>query len=117
VESVATTGRPNAMKHDEASKGTLFCAASLHRFSLPYDFAKLERAVLPEVCYCYSTPLWDPKLSSSRAEKILIWQLHMGRCSGDDIKLQAREVDKMSLKDIVMSNPIPRGAAFPPTSI
>jgi hypothetical protein len=107
VDSVVAMGRPNAMKHDEVNEGTLFCAVSLHRFGLPYDFAKLEGTALPEACYCCLTPLWDPGLSSSRAERIFIWQKHMRLCGDDGRRLQAHEMMKMTSKVLVLSNPRP----------
>jgi hypothetical protein len=41
----------------------------------------------------------------------------MGRCGGDWRRLQDHEVLKMSLKDLVLSNYKPGGAAFPASSI
>jgi hypothetical protein len=36
------------MAHAEISEGVFFCASMLHRFGLPYDYAKLEEFTLPE---------------------------------------------------------------------
>ena len=50
AQAVARMDCPASLSHDKLSEGALFCAASLHRFGLPVDFAKLEASVLPETC-------------------------------------------------------------------
>jgi hypothetical protein len=50
VHAVARMDCPASLSHDELSEGTLFCAASLHRFGLLVDYAKLEAVVPPETC-------------------------------------------------------------------
>ena len=50
-------------------------------------------------------------------DKLFAWQCHLGRCGGDGSRLQAHEVVKIALIDLVLSNPSPRGAAFPASSV
>ena len=64
---------PGSMAHAEINEGTLFCASTLHRFGLPYDYAKLEDFILPESCPCCSALLWDPSRHPSRPERIFTW--------------------------------------------
>ncbi len=70
VEALARMDFPASLSHDKLSKGTLFFAASLHRFGLPFDLAKLEAIVLPETCPCCTSPLWEPGLQVTRADRI-----------------------------------------------
>jgi hypothetical protein len=77
VEAVARMDCQASLSHDGISESTLFCAATLHRFGLPVDYAKLENCVLPEACQCCAVPLWDPGNLISRPIKICIWQCHM----------------------------------------
>jgi hypothetical protein len=37
VEAVAKIDRPGTLAHDDSNEATLFCAATLHRFGLPFD--------------------------------------------------------------------------------
>jgi hypothetical protein len=46
-------------------------------------------------------------------DKFVAWQCHLGRCGGDGRRLQAHEVVKRALKDLVLSITNPGGAAFP----
>ncbi len=50
VREVAKLDRPGSGNNDESSGITLFCAATLHRFGLPYDYGKLDSETLPEMC-------------------------------------------------------------------
>jgi len=50
-------------------------------------------------------------------ETIFAWRCHLGRCDGNGRRLQAHEAVKRAMKDMVLSNPYPGGAAFPTTSI
>ena len=62
-------------------------------------------------------PLWDSAIPGSSMDKLFAWQCHMGRCGGDGRRLRAREVIKRTMRDLVLSNVNPRGAAFPASSI
>ncbi len=70
---------PGSMAHAEMSEGVLYSTFMLHRFGLPYNYAKLGDFVLPESCPCCSAPLWDPGLHPSRLDRIFTWQCHAGR--------------------------------------
>ena len=70
VEAVASMGRPASMKPDYASEGTLFCASTLHRCGMPYDYARLESTILLEHCYCCKAPLWDGSSAATHADRI-----------------------------------------------
>jgi hypothetical protein len=50
-------------------------------------------------------------------ERIFAWQCHLGRCGGDGRRLQAHEVFKKIMRDVVLSNANPGGAAFPASNI
>ncbi len=50
-------------------------------------------------------------------DKLFAWQSHMGRCGGDGRRLQTHEVVKRALRDHVLTNPSPGGAAFPASSV
>ncbi len=50
VEVVAKMDRPTSMAHDDSSKATLFCMATLNRFGLPYDYPRLSKVSMPEIC-------------------------------------------------------------------
>ena len=43
-------GSSRIWNNGESSEATLFRAATLHRFGLPYDYAKLDTETLPEMC-------------------------------------------------------------------
>jgi hypothetical protein len=49
-------------------EATLFCAATLHHYGLPVDFARLAVETLPEMCACYKASLWDPAISGTKME-------------------------------------------------
>jgi hypothetical protein len=117
VEAVARMDCPASLSHSELSEGVLFCAATLHRFGLPYDYANLENCILPESCACCSAPLWDPGQHPSRADRIFVWQAHLGRCGGDGRRIHAHEVVKLALKKLVLSSSTPAGCAFPPSAV
>ncbi len=108
---------PGSMAHAEMSEGILCTTSMLHRFGLPYDYAKLENFILPESCSCCSAPLWDPGLHPSRPDRIFTWQCHAGRCGGDDRRLHAHEVYKMAVKRMVISSPSPGGCVYPTASV
>jgi hypothetical protein len=46
-------------------------------------------------------------------DKIFAWHCHFGRCGRDGKRLKAHEAVKRALKELVLSNPNPEGAAFP----
>ena len=50
VEAVVGLDHPCIRSKDEASESALLCAATIHRFGIPYHYVKLESSVLPEVC-------------------------------------------------------------------
>ena len=70
VREIAKLNRLGFGKNGESSEATLFCAATLHRFGLPYDYAILDTKTLPEMCSCCKAPLWDPAVRGSRIEQI-----------------------------------------------
>jgi hypothetical protein len=41
----------------DTGEATLFYAANLYRFGLPFDFAILDKEILPEMCAHYTAPL------------------------------------------------------------
>jgi len=56
VKNVVSLYRPGGM--DGGSReAALFCAATLHRFGLPVDYARLKTHTLPESCACCNAPL------------------------------------------------------------
>jgi len=83
AREVALMDCPGSLAHADINEGVLFCASMLHRFGLPYDYAKLEDFTLPKSCPCCSAPLWDPSKHPSRLERIFTWQCHAGRCAGE----------------------------------
>ena len=113
VEEVSRMICPGSMAHAEMSEGVLFTFAMLHRFGLPYNYAKLEDYVLPESCPCCSASLWDPGLHPSRPDRIFTWQCHAGRCGGDGRRLHAHEVFKMAVKRLVLTFFTPGGSVYP----
>jgi len=117
VRAIATMVCPSAMAHDETSEASLFCAATLNRFGLPHDYAKLEGMVLPETCACYSAPLWDPSLTANKAVRIYVWQSHLGRYKGDGRRHRAHETVKLAIKRLVLANSDTARCAFPKKSI
>ena len=52
VRDVANMDCPGSMAHAEMSEGVLYCASMLHRFGLPYDYAKREDFTLSDSCPC-----------------------------------------------------------------
>jgi hypothetical protein len=50
IRAVATMDCPSSRANQESSNASLFCASTLHRYGLPYDFAKLDTHELPESC-------------------------------------------------------------------
>jgi hypothetical protein len=50
-------------------------------------------------------------------DHIFAWECQLGRCGGDRRRLQAHEVVKRALKDMVLINPNPGGFAFPFSSV
>jgi hypothetical protein len=109
---------PSSLAHAETSEASLYSAATLHRYSLPYDYAKLETTVvLPEICPYCNAPLWDPGHSSTRANIIFVCQSHMGRCGGDGRRHQAHEAVKLAVNRLVITNPVPDGCVFPRDSV
>ena len=97
VEAVARMDRPGPLAHEDSSESTLFCAATLHRFGLPYDYSRLSRGYLAETCPCCSVPIWNQSLQATVADRIFTGQCHAGRCGGDGRRLQAHEVMKLAI--------------------
>jgi len=117
VKEVSRMDCPGSMVHAEMSEGVLFSTDMLHRFGLPYNYAKLEDFVLPESCPCCSAPLWDHWLHPSRLDRIFTWQCHAGRCGGGGRRLQAHEAFKMAVKRLVLTSFSPGGCIFPDASV
>ena len=117
ARAVATIDCPSSLAHDETSDASLYCAATMHRYGMPHDYAKMENLVLPETCACCSAPLWGPGLTDTRADRIFVWQIHLGRCGGDGCRHQAHDVVKLAMKRMVMSSSDPLGIAFPKDSV
>ena len=76
-------GNGNGNAGKDSREASLFCAATLHRFGLPVDFARLKAETLPKTCACCKAPLWDSTIPDSRMDMIFAWQCHLGRCGGD----------------------------------
>jgi hypothetical protein len=118
AREVARLDRPGIGNNGEDSgEASLYCTSTLHRYGLPVDYARLNAGTLPEMCACCKAPLWDPMALGSRLDKIFVWQCHLGRCGGDGRRLQAHETVKKTMRDLVLSNANPGGAAFPASSI
>ena len=62
IKAVATMDCPSSLSLEGRSNASLLCAATLHRYGLPHDFARMEDHTLPETCHCCHAPLWDPDL-------------------------------------------------------
>jgi hypothetical protein len=73
VEAVAKMDRPTSLAHEDSSEATLYCAATLHRFGLPFDYARLSKVLLPEVCPCCFVPLGDKTMGVDVADNIFAW--------------------------------------------
>ena len=117
VREVALMDCPGSMAHAEIGEGVLVCASMLHRFGLPYNYAKPEDFTLSESCPWCSAPLWDPSRHPSRSERIFTWQCHAGRCGGDGLRLYAHELYKLVVKRMVLTSPSPGGSVFPSSSV
>jgi hypothetical protein len=117
VRAVATMDCLSSLPLDETSEASLLCAATLHRYNMSHDYAKLENLLLPETCSCCNAPLWDPSLSASREDRIFLWQSHLGRCGGDGRRHQAHDALKLAIKRLVLSSIEPVGLAFPKESV
>ena len=113
MRDVATMDVPSFLAHDETSDASLYCAATLHRYGLPYDYAKLENQLRPETCACCNAPLWEPGLTASRADRIIVWQSHLGRCGGDGRRHQAHDVVQLAMKRLVLTSNEHAGRTFP----
>ena len=83
IKAFATMNCPPSLSLEGTSNASLFCAATIHRYGLPHDFARMEDHILPETCHCCQSPLWDPDLLLSITDRIFVWQCHLGRCGGD----------------------------------
>jgi len=57
VKEVARMDCSGSMAHAEISENILFTTSMLHRFGLPYNYARLEDFLLPESCPCCYAPL------------------------------------------------------------
>ena len=110
---------PRNYELQEVSESTLFNAATLQRFGLPYDFDSLSSTTLPELCPCCRAPLVDLSIyvPIPLHTRIFLWQAHMGRCGGDGRRLQAHEIVKMTIKKLVLGCPDPGGVAVPPANM
>jgi hypothetical protein len=117
VREVALMDCPGSMSHAGISEGVLFCTSMLHRFGLPYDYAKLEDFTLPEMCPDCRAPLIDPNTHPPRHERIFTWQCHAGRCGGDGRRLYAHELYKLAMKRLVLTSSSPGGRVFPSSSV
>jgi hypothetical protein len=74
VKEVAGMEHPGKGSNGEDSReASLFCAATLHRFGLPVDYARLHIDTLPEICACCKAPLWDSSILGSRMDRIFAW--------------------------------------------
>jgi len=52
IKAVATMDcRPSSLSLEGTSEASLFCAATLHKYGLPHDFARMEDHILPETCH------------------------------------------------------------------
>jgi hypothetical protein len=49
-KEVAKLDRLGLGNPGETSEATLFCASNLHRFGLPFDYARIKPKNLPEMC-------------------------------------------------------------------
>jgi hypothetical protein len=98
VRAVATMDCPAALGYAEKRDTSLYCAATLHRFGLHLDYAKLDNFTHPGTCSCCNAPLWDPGVQATRADRIFVWQSHLGRCGGDDRRHQAHEAVKLAMQ-------------------
>jgi hypothetical protein len=87
AKDVARMDCPGSMAHAEKSEGVLFTSSMLHRFGLPYDYAKMEDFILPESYPCCSASLRDPGQHPSIPDRIFTWQCHARRCGGDGRRL------------------------------
>jgi hypothetical protein len=56
-------------------------------------------------------------MQTTRADRIFIWQRHLGRCGGDGRRHPAHEAVKLAMQRLVLSCPEPVGCAFPTESI
>jgi len=117
VKAVATMECPASLSLDGTSDASLFCAATLHRYGLPHDFARMEDFIIPETCACCHAPIGDPNSALTRSDRIFIWQCHMGRCGGDGRRIHAHESVKLAVKKLVLCCPDPVGCAFPSSSV
>jgi hypothetical protein len=117
IRAVTTLECPAALAHADTSEAMLCCASTLHRYELPHDYARLESLTFPEVCPCCSEPLWDLGQHATRAERILVWQSHLGRCGVDGRRHQAHEAVKLAMKRLVLTNHVPEGCVFPRASV
>jgi hypothetical protein len=50
-------------------------------------------------------------------DKIFAWQCRLERCGGEGRRLQAHDVVKMALKELVLSNSNRGGASFPASNV
>jgi len=116
VQEVVSLDRPGGGEGG-SREPSLFCATTLHRFGLPVDYARLKTVTLPESCAWCNAPLWDPAIPGTTMDKLVAWQCHLGRRGGDGRRLQAHEVVKRALRDLLLSKPSPGGAAFQDSSV
>ena len=111
VKDVVKLDRPGGTEGG-SREAAIFCAVTLHRYGLPVEYARMKSETLRETCACCKAPLWDPAILGTRMEKLVAWQSHLGRCGWDGRRLQAQEVVKRALGDLVLSNPNPGEQLF-----
>jgi hypothetical protein len=85
---VAKMDRPGLGNHGDSSEPTLVCVATLHRFGLPFDYAKQDPKTFPETCACSKAPMWDPASEGTTRDTIFAWQCHLGRCAGGYMRMK-----------------------------
>ena len=93
VQEVVSLDRPEGGEGG-SREASLFCAATLHRFGLPVDYARLKNETLPESCACFYAPLWDSVIPRTTMDKLFAWQCHLERRGRDGRRLHAHDVVK-----------------------
>jgi len=56
-------------------------------------------------------------MQSTPADRIFVWQSHLGRCGGDGRRHHAHEAVKLAMQRLVLSCPDPARCSFPKESI
>ena len=89
VDEVAKMDRPLSLAHLDSSEAMLYFAATLHRFGLPFDYSRLSKMSLPEICPCCAVPLGEQSDGVSVANRIFAWESHLDICGGGGRKMNA----------------------------